>query len=207
MTILALCLSLSVANGQDKTPKFSNKFLAIGVGARGLGMSGTQVSNVNDVSSGYWNPAGLMGINSKYEAVAMHAEYFAGIAKFDYLSFATPIDSLNHLAISLIRFAIDDIPDTRFLYDANGRLNYNNISFFSAADYAFMISFARKMKILDGLKLGGTLKIIHRNVGDFADAWGYGFDFGGQVTAGKWQIGAVLKDATGTFNAWSHNRK
>ncbi|MDA0194342.1 MAG: PorV/PorQ family protein [Bacteroidetes bacterium] len=191
--------------GQDKTPKFSNEFLAIGVGARGMGMSNTQVSNVNDVSSAYWNPAGLMNIEAKYEAMLMHAEYFAGIAKFDYLSFATPIDSLNHLAISIIRFAIDDIPDTRFLYDASGRLNYDNIRFFSAADYAFLVSYARKLKILNGLKLGGSLKVIHRKVGDFANAWGYGFDFGGQMTAGKWAIGAVIRDATGTFNTWSHN--
>ncbi len=195
----------SIVFGQDNTPKFSNEFLAIGVGARALGMSNAQISHVNDVTSGYWNPAGLLNIENKYEGSLMHAEYFAGIAKFDYASFATPIDSSNHLAVSVIRFAIDDIPDTRFLYDANGRLNYDNIRFFSAADYAFMFSYAHRPKIFKGLRLGGNLKIIDRNVGNFANAWGFGLDFGVQLNLKKWNFGLMLRDITGTFNAWSHN--
>ena len=190
---------------QDNTPKFSNEFLAIGVGARALGMANAQVSQVSDVTAGYWNPAGLLNIKSKYEASLMHAEYFAGIAKFDYASFATPIDSNNHLGISIIRFAIDDIPDTRFLYDANGRLNYDNIQFFSAADYAFMFSYAHRLKLIPGLKIGGNLKVVHRNVGDFANAWGFGLDAGLQMSVKKWNFGAMFRDITGTFNAWSHN--
>jgi hypothetical protein len=55
-----------------------------------------------------------------------------------FVGFAMPIDShQSHLGFSAIRFGVDDIPDTRFLYDANGAINYDNIRFFSAADYAF----------------------------------------------------------------------
>lgn len=194
-----------LGHGQDNTPKFSNEFLAIGVGARALGMSNAQVSQVSDVTSGFWNPSGLVNIKDKYEGSLMHAEYFAGIAKFDYAAFATPIDSSNFLAISVIRFAIDDIPDTRFLYDANGRLNYDNIRFFSAADYAFMFSYAHRPKILKNLSLGGSLKIINRNVGNFANAWGFGLDVGAQLNLKKWRFGLMLRDITGTFNAWAHN--
>lgn len=204
LLIFCLVASLGVL-AQDNTPKFSNEFLAIGVNARALGMSNAQVSNVNDVTSGYWNPAGLLNIKSKYEGSLMHAEYFAGIAKFDYAGFATPIDSFNHLAISVIRFAIDDIPDTRFLYDANGRLNYDNIRFFSAADYAFIFSYAHRPKAFNGLRLGGNLKIINRNVGNFANAWGFGLDAGAQLSLKKWNFGLMLRDITGTFNAWTHN--
>ena len=197
-------LGLSVV-AQDKTPKFSNEFLAIGVGAKALGMANAHVSNVDDVTAGYWNPAGLLKIKDKYEGSLMHAEYFAGIAKFDYASFATPIDSANHLALSIIRFAIDDIPDTRFLYDASGRLNYDNIRFFSAADYAFIFSYAHDPKIVKNLQLGGNLKIVNRNVGNFANAWGFGLDVGAQMQMRKWNLGLMVRDITGTFNAWSHN--
>lgn len=198
------CFSVELF-GQASAPKYSNEFLSIGVGARGLGMSGTQAAHVDDVTAGYWNPAGLVGIKDKYQFSLMHAEYFAGIANFDYASFATPVDSFSHLAVSVIRFAVDDIPDTRFLYDANGAINYDNIRFFSAADYAFMLSYARKIRQIQGLNLGANFKIIHRNVGSFANAWGFGLDAGAQYKVKKWQFGLMVRDITGTFNAWSHN--
>src|SRR5690606_1541941 len=190
---------------QTSTPKYSNEFLSIGVGARGLGMSGSQVSHVADVTAGYWNPAGLLNIESNYEVSLMHAEYFAGIAKYDYAGFSASLDSLNKIGVSLIRFAVDDIPDTRFLYDANGRVNYDNIKFFSAADYAFIFSFARKTRIVEGLSLGANFKVVHRTVGEFANAWGFGLDAGAQFQKNKWQFGLMLKDITTTFNVWSHN--
>lgn len=203
--ISLLLLILQVNVDAQRTPKYSNEFLSIGVGARGLAMFNTQSAIVDDVTSGYWNPAGLTGLNSDYEATLMHAEYFAGIAKYDYAAFASRIDSSSSLALSIIRFAIDDIPDTRFLYDANGAINYDNIRFFSSADYAFIISYARKLNVLDGLKLGGNFKVIHRVVGDFATAWGFGLDAGAQLSHKNWRFGMMLKDITGTFNAWNHN--
>ncbi len=191
--------------GQITAPKYSNEFLSIGVGARALGMSNSVVSNVSDGTAVYWNPAGLLSIPDKYEVNLMHAEYFAGIANYDFLSFAMPIDTVSHLGFSIIRFGIDDIPDTRFLYDANGSINYDKIRFFSAADYAFLFSYARRLPILGGISLAGNFKVVHRSVGDFASAWGFGLDVGAQKVIGSWQLGLMLRDITGTFNAWSHN--
>ena len=44
-----------------QAPKYSNEFLSIGVGARALAMSNTQVSFVNDGTAGYWNPIWTAG--------------------------------------------------------------------------------------------------------------------------------------------------
>lgn len=205
LSLLTLIFIPSVLNAQISTPKFSNEFLSIGVGARGLAMSSAQSAVVDDVTSGYWNPAGLTGVESDYEFSLMHAEYFAGIAKYDYVGFATSIDSASALGVSLIRFGIDDIPDTRFLYDANGNINYNNLQFFSAADYAMFLSYARKTDIAGGLHLGGNFKIIHRKAGNFANAWGFGLDAGARIAVGSWELGLMVRDITGTFNAWFHN--
>ncbi|MGF1637542.1 MAG: PorV/PorQ family protein [Cyclobacteriaceae bacterium] len=202
--IIALLLSINL-KAQISAPKYSNEFLSIGVDARALGMGRSVVANVNDVTAAYWNPAGLTGLEEKYEASLMHAVYFAGIANFDYVGFATKTDSLSTLAISAIRFGIDDIPDTRFLYDANGAVNYDNIRFFSAADYAFLFSYARRMPKLNNLKLGASFKVVHRVAGQFANAWGFGLDAGAQYEHKGWQLGLMLRDVTGTFNAWAHN--
>ena len=191
------------AFSQDLTPKYSNEFLSIGVGARALGMGGAQVGAARDVAAAYWNPAALTSIAHEYEFSLMHAEYFAGIAQYDYLGFSTPLGNQNQLAVSLIRFGVDDIPDTRFLYDANGAINYNNIQFFNAADYALLLSFARD--ISEKFKLGGNVKIIHRNVGKFAQAWGFGLDAGAIYLHKRMTLGLMVRDITTTYNAWTHD--
>src|SRR6185503_18638881 len=76
-----------------QAPKYSNEFLAIGVGGRSLGMGNSCVSSINDVTAGYWNPAGLLGIKNDMQIGLMHSEYFAGIAKYDYGALARKIDS------------------------------------------------------------------------------------------------------------------
>lgn len=182
--------------------KYSNEFLAIGVDARALGMSNSIVAGVNDVTAGYWNPAGLVHMNSDYQLALMHSEYFAGIAKFDYGAFATKIDENSVLGLSIIRFGIDKIPNTIRLIDSDGNINYDNIVEFSAADYAFLISYARKSG-KEGLNYGGSAKIIYRNIGDFANAYGFGLDAGAQYRTNNWRFGAMARDVTTTFNAWN----
>lgn len=205
ITLFLACLSITNVLAQSNTPKYSNEFLAIGVNARALGMANAFTSVGSDVSAGYWNPSALVELKYKYDVSVMHAQYFAGIANYDYLAFATKLDSVSSLGISVIRFGVDDIPDTRFLYDANGALNYDNIRFFSSADYAFLFSYARKLNWLGGVNAGGNAKIIYRHAGNFATAWGYGLDLSLSKSFGQLQLACMLKDITGTFNSWSHN--
>ncbi len=187
-----------------QTPKYSNEFLAIGVGARGLGLSGAMSAMVDDATAGYWNPAGLTKVKGNLQIALMHSEYFAGIAKYDYGSFAAPIDATRTIGVSIIRFAVDDIIDSTDLIDKDGNIDYDRLKSFSSADYAFLFSYAQKTKIT-GLSLGANAKVVHRKVGDFAKAWGFGLDAGAQYEKGKWTFAAVGKDITSTFNAWTYN--
>ncbi|GAA4326386.1 PorV/PorQ family protein [Flaviaesturariibacter amylovorans] len=200
----ALLLSLS-AGAQFR--KYSNEFLNIGVGARGLAMGSAQVASVNDGTAGYWNPAGLTHLGYK-QVNAMHAEYFSGIGKYDYASFATPLaGGRRALGITALRFGVDDIPNTLFLVEPDGTINYNNIRSFSSADYAFLFSLAQKLKDRGNRKMqfGINAKVIHRSVGTFAKAWGFGLDAGLQLQVKKWRFGLVGRDITTTFNTWSFN--
>lgn len=201
ITILLIC-STALSFAQTSAPKYSNEFLAIGVGARALGMSNSNITSVNDVTSGYWNPAGLTRIDKEFSLGLMHAEYFAGIAKYDYGGFAAKIDSVSSFGISVVRFGVDDIPNTTQLIDADGNINYDRITSFSVADYAFLFSYARKSNI-PGLRYGANVKIIYRKVGDFAKAYGFGLDLGGQYDYKGWNFAIMARDVTSTFNAWS----
>jgi hypothetical protein len=210
MKSLRFCLSLSVillsvaATAQFR--KYSNEFLNIGAGARGLSMGSAQVASVNDGTAGYWNPAGLVGVKENTQVNVMHAEYFAGIGKYDYASIAFPSSNNKRtFAITGLRFAVDDIMNTLFLVEPDGSINYNNIQAFSSADYAFLLSFAQRLKDTEKKKVqfGINAKVIHRNVGKFAKAWGFGVDAGIQIHQGKWRFGITGRDITTTFNSWS----
>lgn len=183
-------------------PKYSNEFLAIGLGADALGLANSVVAQTDNVNSGYWNPAGLTNVDKWLEIGLMHSEYFAGIAKYDYLGLAHSLDERSTIGFTAIRFAVDDIPNTTQLIDNNGYIDYDRITTFTAADYAFMLSYARKTKI-EGLSVGGNFKVIYRKVGDFAKSWGFGLDAGLQYKTKKdWKFGLVARDVTSTFNAW-----
>src|SRR5882757_10302220 len=186
--------------------KYSNEFLNIGAGARGLAMGGAQVASASDATAGYWNPAGLTGVKDNPNFGIMHADYFAGIAKYDYASAAVPIqDNKRTLGVSLLRFAVDDIPNTLFLVKPDGSIDYGSVTSFSSADYALLLSFAQTIKETDEdyMRFGVNAKIIRRVVGTFAGAWGFGIDAGFQMKQGNWRFGVMAKDITTTFNAWS----
>lgn len=205
LSLLLTILSLSCF-GQFR--KYSNEFLNIGAGARGLAMGSAQVASVEDGTAGYWNPAGLVGVRDHPNLNLMHSEYFAGIGKYDYASIAIPVqDNKRVIGISALRFAVDDIMNTLFLVEPDGSINYNNIKAFSSADYAFIFSFAQKLKEWKNknVHFGLNAKVIHRSVGKFAKAWGFGLDGGIQVFSGKWKFGVTGRDITTTFNSWSFN--
>ncbi|MBN2746989.1 MAG: hypothetical protein JXR34_09700 [Bacteroidales bacterium] len=198
-----LFLIFGVTNLYSQTAKYSNEFLALGIGARGLAMSHAVGASTNDIYSTYWNPAGLMGINAGKSLAFMHAEYFAGIAKYDYGAFATRAGKNSALAFSLIRFAVDNIPNTSQLIDAEGNINYDKVTSFSSADYAFTISYAHRTSI-DGLSYGLNTRIIRRVAGDFASSWGFGIDLGAIYKKKNWSFGAMFRDVTTTYNSWNY---
>jgi len=197
--VFALISLLSTA---QTTRKYSNEFLNIGVDAAALGMSNAVVSHTADVNSGYWNPAGLVNLEDSQLAL-LHSSYFANIANYNYIAFAKPLDDQSAVALSLIRFGVDDILDTTQLIDDQGNINYDRVSLFSTADYALTFSYARRLP-LDGLSYGVNAKVVRRIIGDFASSWGFGLDAGIQFeTKNDWKFGIMARDITTTFNAWT----
>ncbi len=206
---LCCLLTFFFAQAQDTlvAQKYSNEFLTIGVGARAHAMGTAVVAGQKDVYAGAWNPAGLAGLapDAGLEIGAMHAEWFGGVGNYDYLGFTLPLSSKNQrLGFSIIRFGIDNIPNTLSLYEADGTINFDNITEFSAADYAFLGTYARAFPKPKGqLRLGGNVKIVHRIIGEFANSWGFGLDLGVQMDRGDWTFAFLARDITTTFNAWS----
>ncbi len=209
----ALLFSIISLNAQTKISKYAGEFMAIGVGGRALGMGGTFVAIANDVTSGYYNPAGLANIN--YPQISlMHSEQFGNLVNYDYGAVAIPFQEDMSFGLSVIRLGIDGIPDTRNalidgqtglpISDINNiyaRLDYDKITQFSNQDWAFYLTFAKRQS--DNFYWGANIKIIRRDIAEYS-AMGVGFDVGAfYMPMENLYLGANAQDITTTLVAWS----
>jgi hypothetical protein len=209
LVILSLFLFLPQINAQTVVAKYAGEFMAIGVGGRPLAMGGAFVAVANDITAGYYNPAGLAQVN--YPQISlMHDERFGNLINYDYAAVAIPWDTDMSFALSVMRLGIDGIPDTRgALIDLNGngkiddndRLDYSKITEFSNQDWAFYLSFAKVHS--ENFYYGASIKIIRRDIAEFG-ATGVGFDVGAiYIPFENFSVGANLQDITTTLVAWN----
>lgn len=200
------CFPLSL-NAQSRI--YVNEYLNIGVGARALSMGGAQVANTSDVYSTYWNPAGMANMEHEAEVGLMHAEYFGGISKYDFGAITKKLkDQKRTIGVSFIRFATDNIPYTLDYVQPDGSFDDSKLKAISAGDYAFTFSYAQQLgwfkhKKNTSASLGANAKVIYRNVGSMANAWGAGLDLGLRIRSGQWQFGLMARDITTTITSWS----
>ena len=205
--LLSILIIVSFSLNANSQTKFVNEFLNIGVGAEAHGKFGSVVATVDDVTAGYWNPAGLTQLDAPLQISAMHANWFGGIANYDYVSIAKKFkgDKSAVGGITIIRMGVDNIPNTLNLIGPDGTVNYDRVTTFSASDYAVLLSYARNMNAKGNFSVGGNIKIINRTIGSFGTAWGFGADVGAQWRGDVFSFGLSARDITTTFNAWSFN--
>ncbi|CAN5465721.1 hypothetical protein BH23BAC3_BH23BAC3_32390 [soil metagenome] len=200
------CVS-NVAAQSFTNAKYGGDFMSVGAGARALGMGSAHAAIANDVTSAYWNPAGLASVE-KIDIAYMHSERFAGIVSYDYGAIAYPIkNSESTIALSFFRQGVDNIANTLNAWDRERNLPRENvqdyIEEFSVADMAFLLSYATRTS--DRISWGVNAKIINHRLGPFADAWGYSLDAGTQVHFGRTAVGLHVMDLTTMLKFWSVN--
>jgi hypothetical protein len=212
-----LLLSFTSLNAQTEFGKYAGEFMAIGIGGRALGMGGAFVAVANDVTSGYYNPAGLTNLNYPQFAL-MHSEQFGSLVNYDYAAVGIPFGTDMSFGLSAMRLGVDGIPDTRnaledgrnpgvqiddpnFISSQYARLNYSRITEFSNQDWAFYLTFAKRYS--EDFYWGASIKIIRRDIAEFG-ATGIGFDLGGYYTPMEnLHLGVNIQDITTTLVAWN----
>jgi len=208
--LVVLLVLTQCAEAGTGVAKYAGEFISLGVGGRALGLGGAYVALGNDVTAGYWNPAGLARI-SYPQLTLMHDERFGSLVNYDYGAVAFPFGSQSTIGVSLLRLGVDDIPDTRNAgVDINGNLTYdpsqfsrvdpNRVMYFNAADWAMYVSYARAYS--EDFSYGANVKLIRRELGDHG-ATGIGVDIGVWYTPlDNLLLGANFQDVTTTFLAW-----
>lgn len=187
--------------------KYAGEFINLGAGSRALALGGAYVAVANDVTSGYWNPAGLVHA-SGLQIQFMHAKQFISSIQYDYFGVSNKLENETALGFSLIRLGVDDIAYTRNALrgdtPAEG-LDYSKITYFNTSDYAFYLSFARNYS--QNISYGANVKMIYRDYSS-QSALGIGFDIGFRyVMVPQLTFGLMLRDITTTMMAWSTDEK
>ncbi len=192
------------SHAQSAQAKYGNEFLRTGSGARALGMGSAQAALVNDVTSGYWNVAGLAELQSP-QLMYMHSERFGGIVGYDYGAAAMPLkNGKGVLSISFFRQGVDNIANTLNAWDRDRDQPKQDvesyITKFSAADMALFFSYATQSS--ERLSYGASAKIIRQKLGPFAQVWGYSLDVGAKYKTEFATFGATVHDFTTMQKMW-----
>ncbi len=129
-------------------------FLEIGYGSAGSAMGDAFVSVARDLSSVYWNPAGLSYME-KNEAQFNYQPWIADI-NASFVSVGMVFPSLGTFAATMINVGYGDMEVTNLdMQDGTGEL-------FTATDLAFSLSYARRL--VQWFAFGASAKYINSKI-------------------------------------------
>lgn len=182
--------------------KYAGEFANLGVGPRGTAMGGAFTAVTNDVTSIYWNPAGLIEAKG-LQLHFMHSKQFISTIQNNYLALSLPYTEKSSVGLSLYYLTVNDIKDSRNAYNTvENKVDPSRVKLFNTGDYIITASYAQIYN--DELNWGANLKLIYRDY-EIETATGIGFDAAIKYSTGNFKFGAVLRDITGTLMTWSTN--
>ena len=166
--LFATNLAAIEINGNGTT---GANFLELDIGSAATSMGGAYVSVANDVSSAYWNPAGLAYIQSK-QTMFMYQPWIVGInniyagVAINYPLYGTLALTMNYMDYG------DEAVTTVSSPEGTGE-------FYSASEFAASISYGRR--IVNWFSFGASAKYISSNIWHM-NANAMAFDLGVLVT-------------------------
>lgn len=130
------------------------EFLGVGYGPAGVAMGDAYVSMAQDISSTYWNPAGLAFMNQT-EVMFAYQPWIADINTY-YSAAGLTLPTVGSLAIGVLGVNYGEMEVTTVdMQTGTGEL-------FSAGDYAFTLSYGRRLASWFGF--GATAKYVRSSI-------------------------------------------
>ena len=149
------------------------QFLKIPAGARAAAMGGAYVSNADDASALYWNPAGITQVKGN-ELYVSHTSWWASV-NLNYAAFVLSAEDIGSFGLSMSLLSMDAMDVTTELQpEGTGET-------FDAQDLMLGVSFARRLT--EDFSVGVTMKYINQRIWN-ESANGVAFDVGTQYRIG-----------------------
>jgi len=174
--LLALVTALCLVQTRAQNPNIGTagaQFLKIPVGPRAAAMAGAVVSNSDDASSLFWNPAGIVGVKSG-ALFAAHADWWATV-KLNHAAYVQSFDDIGSFGVSVTVLSMDAMEvTTEDDPEGTGQT-------FDAQDVMIGASYARRLTT--EFSVGVTAKYIQQRIWN-ESASGVAFDVGTQYRIG-----------------------
>jgi len=154
LLIIITIQAASFAGDFSKVGTAAAQFLKIGVGARAMGLGGSFTALANDVSTLYWNPAGITNLRGFSFAVT-HTEWFADISH-DFAGIVYPLSSSDVIALNVVALNTGEQEVTTVTQPEGTGI------FYDVSDLAIGLSYARVLT--DRFSVGLTVKYIQQNM-------------------------------------------
>ncbi len=167
-----------------KTGTAGLQFLKIGIGARALGMGEAYTAVTDDISSIYWNPAGL-ALKEQDQVMFSHTAWVAGI-NYEFVAFSK-VTSLGTFGLSTALLHMDymDVTEEE-VFGPTGET-------FTAYDLMSGITYANEFT--DKFSFGTNIKFLYEKLDEYAVS-GFAVDIGSLYNTG-WNnltIGMAIKN-------------
>lgn len=165
--------STSAGDNFNKVGGSGSAFLKIGVGARATGMGGAFGSVSDDLSSIFWNPAGVADIDG-FSADFSYTSWFAGL-QHNFAAVSAPLGNDFTLAAHFISLSSDEIEITTMAKDEGTG------SYYKLQDIAAGITFSGFLT--EQFSFGFTAKYVHNGLANLTSN-GLAFDVGTKYQTG-----------------------
>ncbi|MBN1996883.1 PorV/PorQ family protein [candidate division KSB1 bacterium] len=153
LTILALTVT-----GWSKQPyrmgTTTANFLEIGVGGAGLSMGDAYVASSNDVSSIYWNPAGLAWMDNN-QALFMYQPWVVDVNTL-FAGFGLNFPTIGTIALGVFAMSYGDIEVTTMEYQEGTGESY------TAMDYSVSLAYSRRL--VNWFSFGASAKFVSSQI-------------------------------------------
>jgi len=184
LIILTVLPGLLFAGIFAKTGTAGLQFLKIGIGARALGMGEAYTAVTDDISSIYWNPAGL-ALKAQDQVMFSHTAWIAGIS-YEFVAFSkvTPLGTFG-VSTALLHMGYMDVIEEE-PFGPTGET-------FTCYDFMAGITYANEFT--DKFSFGANVKYVREKLDEF-DVNGVAVDIGSLYNTG-WNnltIGMAIKN-------------
>jgi hypothetical protein len=175
-------LLLGVSGSAIADDNYAFPIFRVGVSARALAMGNAYTAVADDASAGYWNPAGLTGVE-KFSLTTMLSDNMRFDRQYMYAALAYNFGTAGWASFSWVNAGVDDIVGAT-ASGPDGRT-------FSADDHGFLFSYGNK---LSNLHVGATFKVAYQKIDTYSNS-GVGFDAGVKfVLSDQIHVGLVARD-------------
>jgi hypothetical protein len=183
--------------------KYAGEFQELGVGGRACAMGGIGVTQYNDPSVIYFNPAG--SYYADQGILIMHGENFAGAVRNEFGSLILPKENIS-FGVGIQYLSVSDIKLTELSDTTSPPSSQNPPVPYDTVGTKDMVLYINGAKGNGTISFGANIKVFYRDL-SIITGYGGGLDLGMMLNYERVKAGISVRDFILSPIIWSNGTK